>query len=67
MAKLTLFNRYGRIIYEETDYVNSWCGQDQDGNDLPTGTYYYVIQLDQNDPVFENNIKGWIYVNREVN
>ncbi|MDR6302008.1 T9SS type B sorting domain-containing protein [Mesonia maritima] len=67
IAKLTLFNRYGRIIYEETDYVNSWCGQDQDGNDLPTGTYYYVIQLDQNDPVFENNIKGWIYVNREVN
>lgn len=67
IRNLSLFNRYGRIIYEKPNYIDSWCGQDQDGNELPTGTYYYVLELDGEDPVFGNSKKGWIYINREVN
>jgi len=65
--KISLFNRYGRIVFEENNYSNTWCGQDNDGNDLPTGTYYYVIELAGEDPVFGTSQKGWIYLNREVN
>ena len=67
IQNLSIFNRYGRLIFEESNYVNTWCGQDKDGNSLPTGTYYYVIELGGEDPIFGTSKKGWIYVNREVN
>ena len=38
-SKLTIFNRWGRIVYESTDYKNDW-----DGGKLPDGTYFYVLE-----------------------
>ena len=37
--KLVIFNRWGRIVYESTDYHNDW-----DGDKLPDGTYFYVLE-----------------------
>lgn len=37
--KLVIFNRWGRIVYESTDYRNDW-----DGGKLPDGTYFYVLE-----------------------
>lgn len=37
--KLTVFNRWGRIVYESNDYKNDW-----DGGKLPDGTYFYVLE-----------------------
>lgn len=37
--KLTIFNRWGRIVYESNDYKNDW-----DGGKLPDGTYFYVLE-----------------------
>lgn len=37
--KLTIFNRWGRIVYKSSDYKNDW-----DGGDLPDGTYFYVLE-----------------------
>ncbi len=37
--KLVIFNRWGRTVYESTDYKNDW-----DGGKLPDGTYYYVLE-----------------------
>ena len=36
--KLVIFNRWGRIVYESTNYQNDW-----DGGNLPDGTYFYVL------------------------
>ena len=38
-AKLVVFNRWGRTVYESTDYKNDW-----DGGNLPDGTYFYVLE-----------------------
>ena len=38
-VKLTVFNRWGRIVYKSSDYKNDW-----DGGKLPDGTYFYVIE-----------------------
>ena len=38
-TKLVIFNRWGRIVYESTDYKNDW-----DGGKLPDGTYFYVLE-----------------------
>ncbi len=42
-SKLQIFNRWGKMIYEDNDYSNTWNGED-----YKAGTYYYV--LDINDP-----------------
>ena len=38
-TELTIFNRWGRIVYKSSDYKNDW-----DGGKLPDGTYFYVLE-----------------------
>ncbi|WP_430399109.1 choice-of-anchor L domain-containing protein [Flavobacterium sp.] len=58
--KVEIFNRYGTEVYSKRDYTNEWNGRSNNGNELPTATYYYVI-------FFKNNTTktGWVYLNRE--
>mgnify|MGYP000565758112 CR=1 FL=1 len=67
VTNLQIFNRFGTIIYEQANYVNQWNGQDNSGNELPTGTYYYVIDLASVDDVYGSQTSGWIYLNRSSN
>lgn len=60
VSKLEIFNRYGRKVYNKSNYVDEWYGQADNGNKLPTGTYYYVIEF--NDLPAKT---GWIYINRQ--
>ena len=39
-SKLTIFNRWGRKVYESTNYKNEW-----DGRGNSEGVYYYVLTL----------------------
>lgn len=38
-TKLTIFNRWGRVVYKSSDYKNDW-----DGGNLPDGNYFYVLE-----------------------
>ncbi len=42
--KLEIFNRYGKLVYKTSSYVNTWDGQ-AFGEPLPEGTYFFVIDL----------------------
>ena len=42
---LTVFNRWGDVVYESAPYENDWRGTNNSGKDLPDGTYYYVLRL----------------------
>ncbi|GJM35865.1 MAG: hypothetical protein DHS20C18_48660 [Saprospiraceae bacterium] len=42
---LTVFNRWGNIVYKMDDYDNSWGGTNQDGTTLAQGTYYILLTL----------------------
>lgn len=44
--EMIIFNRWGDIVYSAAPYTNSWSGQTDSGDDLPEGTYYYVLKLD---------------------
>jgi gliding motility-associated-like protein len=43
-VQVSVFNRYGKLLYESSDYKNDWNGTHQ-GSTLPDGTYYYLIKL----------------------
>lgn len=43
-AEVTIFNIYGQIVYEKQSYNNDWGG-DYNGNQLPDGTYFYILDL----------------------
>lgn len=62
-----VFNRQGLIVYEKDNYVNEWKGQSDDNKKMPTGTYYYVIIFDGEDPIFGTEKSGWVYINQDEN
>ncbi|WP_169336038.1 gliding motility-associated C-terminal domain-containing protein [Flavobacterium rivuli] len=61
VKKLTIFNRYGLEVYNKNKYTNEWHGQTNGGDELPTGTYFYVVELEGNSRT------GWVYINRAEN
>lgn len=63
--KVQIFNRYGRKVFESNNYVDQFCGQDDNGDRLTTGTYFYVIKLSSEDDQFGRVAKGYIYVIEE--
>jgi len=44
--ELIVFNRWGDIVYRAKPYTNNWRGTTDTGQDLPDGTYYYILRLD---------------------
>jgi len=43
-TELTIFDRRGLKVYENSDYDNSWEGLDYNSNPLPDDTYFYVLR-----------------------
>lgn len=64
---LEVFNRQGRSVFEMDSYVNEFEGFDKNGNELPTGTYFYVIKFNTPDPMYGDLHTGNIYINRDEN
>jgi gliding motility-associated-like protein len=60
VAQLQIFNRYGTNVYTKANYQNEWYGQNDKGDDLPDGTYFYVIDFED-----AQTRSGWIYSLRE--
>ena len=59
VSYLAIYNRYGQEVYAKKDYTNEWHGQTEGGT-LPTGTYYYMIELSSGE-----SKTGWVYINLE--
>ena len=62
VTKLSIFNRYGREVYSRTNYIDEWHGQTDGDKELPTGTYYYMIERSNGE-----SKTGWVYINRQEN
>ncbi len=63
--KFSIFNRWGNQVFEAAPYTNTWNGKSTEGlriggDELPVGTYFYILDLGDGSPVK----KGYIYLNR---
>jgi gliding motility-associated-like protein len=60
---LEVYNRWGNLVYRNNDYRNEWGGKCNQGihigDDLPEGTYYYIVKFDDTD-----RYVGYITLNR---
>lgn len=42
---LSVFNRWGALVYKNENYKNEWNGEGINGGILPDDTYFYVISI----------------------
>lgn len=54
-CEVEVYNRWGEQLFYSKGYNTPWAGKYQ-GKDVPVGTYYYVIRL--NDPKFPDHFAG---------
>jgi len=40
---MSIFNRWGQLMFETDDINNRWDGTTAGGNACPDGTYFYVV------------------------
>lgn len=53
-AQIIIFNRWGQTIFESIGYPEPWDGT-YNGEDVPEGTYYYLIKISDTE-VYEGTI-----------
>jgi len=62
-VKLTVFNRWGNIVYENDAYDNTWEGMPNvsgliiGNSKLPQGTYYYIVEFEDGN---DKNVNGYV-------
>ena len=56
-AVISVYDRNGSEVFRRRNYINSendaFGGKDINDQPLPSGTYYYVIDLENGDDVFK--------------
>jgi gliding motility-associated-like protein/uncharacterized repeat protein (TIGR01451 family) len=62
---ITIFNRWGGKVFDSSPYINTWDGKATKGvrvggDELPVGTYFYVLDLGDGSAI----LKGTIYLNK---
>jgi gliding motility-associated-like protein len=58
-ATVKIYDRYGQVVYSSKGYSKPWNGRNNN-NDLPAGTYYYLIDPNENGKM----ISGYVAIIR---
>jgi gliding motility-associated-like protein len=45
---LVIYNRWGNVVYKTIQYNNDW-----DGDNVPDGVYYGVVEINVNNQIIE--------------
>jgi gliding motility-associated-like protein len=58
---VVIINRWGNEVWKGNNYNNKdvvFKGDNMNGNELPDGTYYYIIQYNNKEK------RGWVFIKR---
>ncbi|WP_430405764.1 HYR domain-containing protein [Fluviicola sp.] len=71
-STVQIVNRWGAVVFESDDYKNDWDGTSQNGmniggDELPEGTFYYVLRIGGNEAskFYHKVYTGYIYLKRK--
>lgn len=53
-----VFNRWGVLVFESSDYLNNWDAMTNEGQKLPQGIYFYELRFQKNEKMH----KGYVHV-----
>lgn len=45
--EFALYNQQGKLVFHEKEYKDQFTGLDQNGNELSSGTYYYILTMNK--------------------
>ena len=54
---LIVYNRWGRKVFEKTNYRNDWNGVKNNGSALSDGSYFYILKFDNDQEKKEGVIQ----------
>ena len=58
--QLLIFNRWGNVVFDQLNYQNDWRGENQQGQQLPNGTYFVILRLGSD----ALNLQGYVDLRR---
>jgi len=62
---LKIFDKWGDVVTHIERYNNKWDGRDNNGNPLPSGTYYYLLKLNaQSLTGGKSDFTGYVMIQR---
>jgi gliding motility-associated-like protein len=44
-SEIRIYGRYGRLLFQSVGYNIPWDGKNENGNDVPEGSYFYHIEI----------------------
>ena len=56
----TVINRWGNEVYTKEDYANEWNGNNNNGGQVPDGTYFVILDINEGDII----LKGYVDLRR---
>jgi gliding motility-associated-like protein len=65
--KIAIYNRWGKLVWTGNNNSSEWDGFANNGllvddKQIPTGTYYYIIEL--NDADYKEPLTGYLYLTK---
>ena len=54
-VELLVYNRWGNVVYSNSNYTNNWSGLNDNGEELSDGTYYVIATAVSNNENTELN------------
>lgn len=63
---LYIYNRWGVEVYhqDENSIIDEWDGKNQNGKDLPDGTYFYVLTIKYDGNKEKPTLRGFVTLKR---
>lgn len=58
--EVTIYNRWGNIVYNKIEYKNEWYGNSNNGQSLPDATYFVILEINNGEIVK----KGYVELRR---
>ena len=62
---LEVYNRWGQLVFETDNYDNTWEGTSQNGELLPEGPYFFVLDYRDNGSGNMTQFRGSLTILKE--